>query len=1032
MATPISSQSSSPPPLGIQQPLLPATPLGQNMLQPKFLTPLGARPLGVIKPSIFNSGMISAKLDAAAPFQDSPFFDPPIKSPSTDRSATRSIQRLEEVDNSDAAEPGLNQDDSTAPDVSAVFDTSFIQREADSNADIEESEPAANQDTDEEPTQTPTSELVSREASPTQSNESEESAPAIQAKLEDSEADMPVSARDASETVSRSPESSDEEMPGVTSEIQQVALPAKETAKSDQDGGQDKMVLQRQVDAVSEVPVRLDSGNIESSEDIQPQQEEVPNSEDTSPEQVARSSETESSEDGMSDGDAASMVQSKPDDTDEMQSDDRSQSETVSRSVQSDDDTSDTDTVDSPAVQAIPTEDSESGNEMPLEDNASVSETVSRSIESDDGSSDADTDLAESSTVQAVSAEDSKDIARNPENTPYAVLPALQRDEDAAEIVTGPEATIQNRVDDAASAGPDDETIQPVSDVSRDHGGEIEQGPDAQLKPDDETTESTNNNVQANAVEPNSPISDTGEDTPQNDVNEVQVVQQAAESSIVQAEPATSELSSEEDNAASTEVQKAPVAVVDEAPQAETVDEPPASETQPEVMAVADESDDRLPDMQADASVAPSESSPEVQKSVEPTVSRNADDESDDSVVASEPPEVMQVADEESEDIQREVASAPVEDGEDAMPIAKMPTGAEVGESDAAPETAPPSYEPIVQQAVVETDEPSDRDVSTEQIQTQLTETLSEHAAETPQQSETDGMAVSEKNAPDISTALQTGEQASDVVQRESEDDQAQPEMPGDNINRHPTEISAVNVSDTASEGPVDNVDEAVQTATEAHEEVQRRAMKPSIEATSPSPPPPHINPGVIGQSDDDEPVQRSAKDISQQDLVAETLARSPVFPPASHASASSPRESGTAAPSEWGSIGDLLQQSSVDETQAIPADPSVSQRLQRVAVEQPLTDGYRQLDLTPAPVQRVADMVQRSTDEMLPDDGGADAGMMTLPDEEAGQDSEVKQPEASPEQLERLAQEIYRLLRQRLVADRERSGSGYSGRLPW
>ncbi len=38
--------------------------------------------------------------------------------------------------------------------------------------------------------------------------------------------------------------------------------------------------------------------------------------------------------------------------------------------------------------------------------------------------------------------------------------------------------------------------------------------------------------------------------------------------------------------------------------------------------------------------------------------------------------------------------------------------------------------------------------------------------------------------------------------------------------------------------------------------------------------------------------------------------------------------------------------------------------------------------------------------------------------------------PKASPEQLERLAQEIYRLVRQRLALDRERNGHYYSGRL--
>jgi hypothetical protein len=38
-------------PLGIQNPLLPTMPLGQSMLQPKFLPPLGARPLAMSDPA---------------------------------------------------------------------------------------------------------------------------------------------------------------------------------------------------------------------------------------------------------------------------------------------------------------------------------------------------------------------------------------------------------------------------------------------------------------------------------------------------------------------------------------------------------------------------------------------------------------------------------------------------------------------------------------------------------------------------------------------------------------------------------------------------------------------------------------------------------------------------------------------------------------------------------------------------------------------------------------------------------------------
>jgi hypothetical protein len=73
-------------PLGIQQPLLSPIPLGQTMLQPKFFTPLGARSLRVLDPSIFL-----AVPDLAASNQDSfeqessfqnPFFDAPNSSTS--------------------------------------------------------------------------------------------------------------------------------------------------------------------------------------------------------------------------------------------------------------------------------------------------------------------------------------------------------------------------------------------------------------------------------------------------------------------------------------------------------------------------------------------------------------------------------------------------------------------------------------------------------------------------------------------------------------------------------------------------------------------------------------------------------------------------------------------------------------------------------------------------------------------------------------------------------------------------------------
>ncbi|MBM0744559.1 hypothetical protein JOY44_23615 [Phormidium sp. CLA17] len=80
-----SSTFSLPPeeqPLGIRRPLLPTAPLGQAMLQPKFLTPLGAKPLTVLNPAVFLSRQQSAEPDWQSPFE-ADFFDPPetLRSP---------------------------------------------------------------------------------------------------------------------------------------------------------------------------------------------------------------------------------------------------------------------------------------------------------------------------------------------------------------------------------------------------------------------------------------------------------------------------------------------------------------------------------------------------------------------------------------------------------------------------------------------------------------------------------------------------------------------------------------------------------------------------------------------------------------------------------------------------------------------------------------------------------------------------------------------------------------------------------------
>ena len=79
----VPSPPAADPPLGIQRPFLPSMPLGQSMLQPKFLTPLGAQPLSILQPAIFSSGDADGVAEES-PFQDSPFFDSPTPARSPD------------------------------------------------------------------------------------------------------------------------------------------------------------------------------------------------------------------------------------------------------------------------------------------------------------------------------------------------------------------------------------------------------------------------------------------------------------------------------------------------------------------------------------------------------------------------------------------------------------------------------------------------------------------------------------------------------------------------------------------------------------------------------------------------------------------------------------------------------------------------------------------------------------------------------------------------------------------------------------
>ncbi|MEP0857038.1 hypothetical protein, partial [Trichocoleus sp. DQ-U1] len=61
-------------PLGIKNPLLPPNPLGQNLLNPKFLHPLGARSITVFNPSGFFSEEVADEFPPDNPFKNSPFF----------------------------------------------------------------------------------------------------------------------------------------------------------------------------------------------------------------------------------------------------------------------------------------------------------------------------------------------------------------------------------------------------------------------------------------------------------------------------------------------------------------------------------------------------------------------------------------------------------------------------------------------------------------------------------------------------------------------------------------------------------------------------------------------------------------------------------------------------------------------------------------------------------------------------------------------------------------------------------------------
>ncbi|HEY9603788.1 MAG TPA: hypothetical protein V6C85_19390 [Allocoleopsis sp.] len=135
-------------------------------------------------------------------------------------------------------------------------------------------------------------------------------------------------------------------------------------------------------------------------------------------------------------------------------------------------------------------------------------------------------------------------------------------------------------------------------------------------------------------------------------------------------------------------------------------------------------------------------------------------------------------------------------------------------------------------------------------------------------------------------------------------------------------------------------------------------------------------------------------------------------------ASTSSNRETVASVPSvpdEWSSIAELLNRSSSPASHSSSSVSSPFPDLQpfgatETVIQAQFEPVMRQLSANPAPPSH---------------------------DEERSQVTEVKADTEditahSPEQLEKLAREIYGLVRQRLQIEQERSGNSYLGRLPW
>ncbi|HLO85892.1 MAG TPA: hypothetical protein VK203_12910, partial [Nostocaceae cyanobacterium] len=128
------------PEIGIKNPLLSHSPLGQKLISPKFLSPLGAKSLSNFDPSVFTPTESSSDTQSENPYQNSPFF-PEYRSqqisasPSTTNNInTPAIQTKIETNNSTLSSEALAQTIHIVDHQSTNTETPVLQRQVDSVA----------------------------------------------------------------------------------------------------------------------------------------------------------------------------------------------------------------------------------------------------------------------------------------------------------------------------------------------------------------------------------------------------------------------------------------------------------------------------------------------------------------------------------------------------------------------------------------------------------------------------------------------------------------------------------------------------------------------------------------------------------------------------------------------------------------------------------------------------------------------------------------------------------------------------------